>query len=108
MLLTQNYNVHTYNILTPPKSCVFLPSEWFIIAISSLSILSVLVVIAIIAAILLCYLRLPEKTPAALVRTLHFRKMGTFQVMQTCTLWKAEPKFVKNLGRKGNHNVCRN
>ncbi|XP_039987512.1 interleukin-10 receptor subunit alpha [Xiphias gladius] len=50
-----------------PKQCLQLPEqEWFIIAVSCLSILGVMVIIAIIATILLCYLRRPEKTPAAL------------------------------------------
>ncbi|XP_069562528.1 interleukin-10 receptor subunit alpha [Brachyistius frenatus] len=50
-----------------PKQCLQLPEqEWFIIAVSSLSILGVLAIIAIMATILLCYVKFPEKTPAAL------------------------------------------
>ncbi|GLD57342.1 uncharacterized protein AKAME5_000957900 [Lates japonicus] len=50
-----------------PKQCLLLPEqEWFIIAVISLSILGVLVIIAINAIVLMCYLRRPEKTPAAL------------------------------------------
>ncbi|XP_070685593.1 interleukin-10 receptor subunit alpha isoform X2 [Pempheris klunzingeri] len=50
-----------------PKQCLLLPEqEWFITAVSSLSILGVLAIIAIMAAIIRCYLRRPEKTPAAL------------------------------------------
>lgn len=50
-----------------PKQCLQLPEqEWFIIAVSSLSLLAVLAVLAIMAAILLCYLKRPEKTPVAL------------------------------------------
>uniref|UniRef100_A0A3Q3QEE2 Fibronectin type-III domain-containing protein n=1 Tax=Monopterus albus TaxID=43700 RepID=A0A3Q3QEE2_MONAL len=50
-----------------PKQCLRLPDqEWFIIAVSSLSVAGVLFIIAIIAAILHCYLRRPEKTPAVL------------------------------------------
>ncbi|XP_008285236.1 interleukin-10 receptor subunit alpha [Stegastes partitus] len=49
------------------SECLLLPEqEWFITAVSSLSVLGVLAVIAIMAAILLCYLRRPEKTPVAL------------------------------------------
>uniref|UniRef100_A0A3P8SVY8 Interleukin 10 receptor, alpha n=1 Tax=Amphiprion percula TaxID=161767 RepID=A0A3P8SVY8_AMPPE len=49
------------------KRCLLLPEqEWFIIAVSSLSVLGVLVAIALMAAILLCYLKRPEKTPVAL------------------------------------------
>ncbi|XP_030295244.1 interleukin-10 receptor subunit alpha [Sparus aurata] len=49
------------------KQCLKLPEqEWIIIALTSLSILGVLVFIAIVAAILLCYLKSPEKTPAVL------------------------------------------
>ncbi|XP_076590553.1 interleukin-10 receptor subunit alpha [Chaetodon auriga] len=50
-----------------PQQCVRLPEqEWFVIAVTSLSILSTLACIAVIAAILLCYLRRPEKTPLVL------------------------------------------
>ncbi|KAF1394044.1 hypothetical protein PFLUV_G00022420 [Perca fluviatilis] len=50
-----------------PKQCLRLPEqEWFILAVSSLSILGVLVIIVIIATTILCYLKRPEKTPAAL------------------------------------------
>ncbi|XP_035857328.1 interleukin-10 receptor subunit alpha isoform X2 [Sander lucioperca] len=50
-----------------PKQCLRLPEqEWFIIAVSSLSILGMLAIIVIIATIILCYLKRPEKTPAAL------------------------------------------
>ncbi|XP_071351871.1 interleukin-10 receptor subunit alpha [Trachinotus anak] len=50
-----------------PRQCLQLPEqEWYIVAVSSLSILSVLAIIAISAAVLLCYLKRPEKTPAAL------------------------------------------
>lgn len=50
-----------------PKQCLLLPEqEWFIIAVSSLSLLAVLAILAVMAAILLCYLRRPEKTPVAL------------------------------------------
>lgn len=38
-------------------------------AVTSLSILSVLAVIIVIVAVLMCYLRRAEKTPAALVST---------------------------------------
>ncbi|XP_044060089.1 interleukin-10 receptor subunit alpha [Siniperca chuatsi] len=49
------------------KQCLVLPEqEWFIIAVSSLSILGVLAFVAIMATTFLCYLRRPEKTPAAL------------------------------------------
>ncbi|KAG7478566.1 interferon alpha beta receptor 1-like [Solea senegalensis] len=49
------------------KQCLLLPErEWFVIAAASSSILGVLAMIAIIAIILMCYLRRPEKTPAAL------------------------------------------
>ncbi|XP_035536664.1 interleukin-10 receptor subunit alpha [Morone saxatilis] len=49
------------------KQCLQLPEqEWFIIAVSSLSILGVLTLFAFMASILLCYLRLPGKTPTAL------------------------------------------
>lgn len=49
------------------KRCLLLPErEWIITAMSSLSVLGVLVAIAIMAAILLCYLKRPEKTPVAL------------------------------------------
>ncbi|XP_034460652.1 interleukin-10 receptor subunit alpha [Hippoglossus hippoglossus] len=50
-----------------PKQCLLLPErEWFIIAVSSLSILGVVLIIAIMASIVLCYVKLPVKTPAAL------------------------------------------
>ncbi|XP_028274579.1 interleukin-10 receptor subunit alpha [Parambassis ranga] len=50
-----------------PEQCLLLPNqEWFIIAVSSLFFLGALLIIAIIVVILLCYLRHPEKTPAAL------------------------------------------
>ncbi|XP_070826802.1 interleukin-10 receptor subunit alpha [Chaetodon trifascialis] len=50
-----------------PQQCVILPEqEWFVIAVTSLSILSMLACIAVMAAILLCYLRRPEKTPLML------------------------------------------
>ncbi|XP_040902924.1 interleukin-10 receptor subunit alpha [Toxotes jaculatrix] len=50
-----------------PKQCLLLPEqEWFVIAVSSLAVLSVLAIIAVSVTILLCYLRRPEKTPAAL------------------------------------------
>ncbi|XP_041796916.1 interleukin-10 receptor subunit alpha [Chelmon rostratus] len=50
-----------------PKQCVRLPEhEWFIIAVTFLSILGMLACAAVMAAILLCYLRRPEKTPAVL------------------------------------------
>ncbi|XP_074536014.1 interleukin-10 receptor subunit alpha [Halichoeres trimaculatus] len=49
------------------KQCLQLPEqEWYIIAVSSLSAMGALIVVAIMAAILHCYLRRPEKTPAAL------------------------------------------
>ncbi|XP_054455253.1 interleukin-10 receptor subunit alpha [Anoplopoma fimbria] len=49
------------------KQCLHLPEqEWFVIAVSSLSILGVLASVAIMATFLQCYLRRPEKTPAAL------------------------------------------
>ncbi|XP_042343367.1 interleukin-10 receptor subunit alpha [Plectropomus leopardus] len=50
-----------------PKQCLVLPEqEYFIIALSSLSTMAGLATIAIMAAILLCYLKRPEKTPVAL------------------------------------------
>ncbi|XP_028429507.1 interleukin-10 receptor subunit alpha isoform X2 [Perca flavescens] len=50
-----------------PKQCLQLPEqEWFILAVSSLSTLGVLAIIVIIATTILCYLKRPEKTPAAL------------------------------------------
>ncbi|XP_056230997.1 interleukin-10 receptor subunit alpha isoform X1 [Seriola aureovittata] len=50
-----------------PTQCLQLPEqEWYIIAISSLSILGVLTIVAISVAILLCYLKRPEKIPAVL------------------------------------------
>ncbi|XP_020495009.1 interleukin-10 receptor subunit alpha [Labrus bergylta] len=50
-----------------PKQCLQLPEqEYFIIAVSSLSFIGGLAFVAIMAALLLCYLRRPEKTPAAL------------------------------------------
>ncbi|XP_068567214.1 interleukin-10 receptor subunit alpha [Cebidichthys violaceus] len=53
-----------------PKQCLLLPEqEWYMIAVSSLSIMGVLASFAIMATILLCYLRRPEKTPAALKST---------------------------------------
>ncbi|XP_068441578.1 interleukin-10 receptor subunit alpha [Clinocottus analis] len=53
-----------------PKQCLLLPErEWFSIAVSSLTILGVLASIGIMATILLCYLRRPGKTPAALKST---------------------------------------
>ncbi|KAK2847234.1 hypothetical protein Q5P01_010233 [Channa striata] len=53
-----------------PKKCLHLPEqEWFIIAVSSLSFLGLLTVIAMMAAVLLCYLKRPVKTPAALKST---------------------------------------
>ncbi|XP_058489766.1 interleukin-10 receptor subunit alpha isoform X2 [Solea solea] len=49
------------------KQCLLLPErEWFVIAAASSSILGLLTMIAIIAIIIMCYLRLPEKTPAVL------------------------------------------
>ncbi|XP_022051823.2 interleukin-10 receptor subunit alpha [Acanthochromis polyacanthus] len=49
------------------KRCLLLPEqEWFIMAVSSLSVMGVLVAVAIMSAILLCYLKRPEKTPVAL------------------------------------------
>lgn len=49
------------------ERCLVLPEqEWFIMAVSSLSVLGVLIAIAFMAAILLCYLKRPEKTPVAL------------------------------------------
>lgn len=45
------------------------PSEWYVIAVTSFSFLAVLAFLLIIAVILVCYLRGPEKTPAVLVRT---------------------------------------
>lgn len=47
----------------------FVPSEWYIFAVTSVSFLGVLVFLFLIAGILVCYLRGPEKTPAVLVRT---------------------------------------
>lgn len=47
----------------------FVPSEWYIIAVTSFSFLAVLAFLLIIAVFLVCYLRGPEKTPAVLVRT---------------------------------------
>lgn len=64
---------------------LFLP-EWFIIAVSSLSILGVLALVVIMATILLCYLRRPEKTPAALASTFNYRISGRVTVMQSCTV----------------------
>lgn len=58
------------------SSLFLLPPEWFIIAVISLSILGVLAIIAINAIVLMCYLRRPEKTPAALVSRLNYRKLG--------------------------------
>ncbi|CAK6968155.1 interleukin-10 receptor subunit alpha [Scomber scombrus] len=53
-----------------PQQCLQLPEqEWYMIAVSSLSIAGVLAFIAITAAILLCYLKHPEKTPAVLKST---------------------------------------
>ncbi|XP_060929363.1 interleukin-10 receptor subunit alpha [Limanda limanda] len=50
-----------------PKQCLLLPErEWYIIAVSSLSILGVLLIVIVIATIVLCYVKLPGKTPAAL------------------------------------------
>lgn len=50
-----------------PKQCLQLPErEFFLIAVSSLFVLGVLAIIAINATIVLCYLRRPAKTPAAL------------------------------------------
>ncbi|XP_053279697.1 interleukin-10 receptor subunit alpha [Pleuronectes platessa] len=50
-----------------PKQCLLLPErEWFIIAVSSLSTLGVLLIVVVIATIVLCYVKLPAKTPAAL------------------------------------------
>ncbi|XP_029372743.1 interleukin-10 receptor subunit alpha isoform X2 [Echeneis naucrates] len=50
-----------------PTQCLKLPEqEWYIIAVLSLSTLSVLAIIVISAVILLCYLKRPAKTPAAL------------------------------------------
>nr|XP_046245089.1 interleukin-10 receptor subunit alpha [Scatophagus argus] len=50
-----------------PKQCVRLPEqEWYTIVVTALSILSVVAVATIIAALLLYYLRGPEKTPAVL------------------------------------------
>lgn len=50
-----------------PKQCLHLPEqEWYIIAVLSLSTLGMLAIIAISAGVLLCYLKRPEKTPAAL------------------------------------------
>ncbi|KAI3354272.1 hypothetical protein L3Q82_018808 [Scortum barcoo] len=40
--------------------------EWFITAVSSLTILGVLTIIGLLAVFLQCYLKRPEKTPAAL------------------------------------------
>lgn len=49
------------------KQCLLLPEkEWYVMAVSSLSILAVLGLIAILVAFLLCYLKHPVKTPAAL------------------------------------------
>uniref|UniRef100_UPI0037E83B9B interleukin-10 receptor subunit alpha n=1 Tax=Semicossyphus pulcher TaxID=241346 RepID=UPI0037E83B9B len=57
-------------LMTSPEShkqCLLLPEqEYFIIAVSSLSIMGVLSFVAIMVALLICYLRRPEKTPAAL------------------------------------------
>lgn len=47
----------------------FVPSEWYIFAVTSVSFLAVLAFLFIIAGILVCYLKGPEKTPAVLVRT---------------------------------------
>ncbi|XP_061576319.1 interleukin-10 receptor subunit alpha [Cololabis saira] len=50
-----------------PQQCLHLPEqEWFIVAASSLSLLGAIAVVAIMGSILLCYLRRPAKTPAAL------------------------------------------
>ncbi|XP_029027054.1 interleukin-10 receptor subunit alpha [Betta splendens] len=50
-----------------PKQCLLLPEEeWYVTAVSALSILSVLAAIIIIIALLLCFVKRPEKTPAAL------------------------------------------
>ncbi|XP_053177000.1 interleukin-10 receptor subunit alpha [Scomber japonicus] len=50
-----------------PTRCLQLPEqEWYMIAVSSLSIAGVLAFIVITTAILLCYLKRPEKTPAVL------------------------------------------
>ncbi|XP_038548643.1 interleukin-10 receptor subunit alpha [Micropterus salmoides] len=49
------------------KECLLLPEqEWFITAVSCLSILGVLAFIGIMATAFQCYLKRPEKTPAAL------------------------------------------
>ncbi|XP_037533726.1 interleukin-10 receptor subunit alpha [Nematolebias whitei] len=49
------------------QQCLLLPEqEFFVIAVSSLSILGCLSIVAILSSILLCYLRCPAKTPAAL------------------------------------------
>ncbi|XP_068173644.1 interleukin-10 receptor subunit alpha [Antennarius striatus] len=49
------------------EQCLRLPKqEWFIATVASLASLGVVTILTITAIILLCYLRRPEKTPAAL------------------------------------------
>ncbi|XP_061538492.1 interleukin-10 receptor subunit alpha [Phycodurus eques] len=55
-----------------PEQCLLLPEqEWFIISVSSLTTLGVLAVAAILAIGLLCHLKRPAKTPAALKSPVH-------------------------------------
>ncbi|RVE64829.1 hypothetical protein OJAV_G00129800 [Oryzias javanicus] len=50
--------------------CLNLPEqEWYILAVSSLSILGFLAAVFIIGIVILCYVRVPAKTPAALKST---------------------------------------
>lgn len=55
---------------------LFVPPEWYIIAVTSLSFVAVLAFASIIAVIIFCYLRRPEKTPAVLVRTFNEIQAG--------------------------------
>uniref|UniRef100_A0A667Y8X5 Interleukin 10 receptor, alpha n=1 Tax=Myripristis murdjan TaxID=586833 RepID=A0A667Y8X5_9TELE len=53
------------NVSTP--QCIFLPEqEWYIIAVSCLVSLGVMAIFAVLLAILLCYLKRPEKVPTVL------------------------------------------
>ncbi|XP_061684375.1 interleukin-10 receptor subunit alpha [Syngnathoides biaculeatus] len=56
-----------------PEQCLIPPEqEWFIISVSSLTTLGVLTTAAILAVGLLCHLRRPAKTPAALKSPAHW------------------------------------
>ena len=73
------------------------------IAVSSLSIAGVLAFIVITTAILLCYLKRPEKTPAVLVSTLNYRKLEGNTVMLPCTINNVEQRKTKRTEKENQY-----